>query len=114
MPCVKQKEAEAKMSEASTPPAKKRRWRKPPSQVTTDNVNNEVSSNNIQGSYYQPSDCLLPEMLSDVDLVCRLNEYHVPVESNCGRDELVKLFSKHVLPKPQRKRRRRGQLLVNK
>ena len=102
------------MSEMATPPTKKRRWRKPAIQITTDNVKNEESSNSILGSHDQPSDLLQPEMLSDVDLVCRLNEYHVPVDSNCSRDELVELFSKHVMPKPQRKRRRQGQSQVKK
>lgn len=102
------------MSEAATPPTKKRRWRKPVSLITTDNVKNEESGNSILGSHDQSSDFLHPEMLTDVDLVCRLNEYHVPVDSNCSRDELVELFSKHVMPKPQRKRRRQGQAQVKK
>lgn len=102
------------MSEGVTPPAKKRRWRKPPSEVTADNGNNEARDNTTLSNHNQTNDFLHPEMLSDVDLVCRLNQYHVPVDSHCSRDELVELFSKHVMPKPQRKRRRRGQLQVNK
>ena len=101
------------MTEAVTPPAKKRRWRKPPSAVTDNNINNEQECNKTAINSHL-SDFLHPETLSDVDLICRLNEYHVPVNSNCSRDELVELFSKHVMPKPQRKRRRQSQLQVNK
>ena len=97
------------VSEAAAPPAKKRRWRKPSSQVT-DSVNNEENCNKI----IQSNNLMHPEMLSEVDLVSRLNEYHVPMENNCSRDELVELFSKHVMPKPQRKRNRGEQLQVNK
>ena len=103
------------MTEA--PPAKKRRWRKPVSQdqrvTVADNGPNPTLNVNEQPSQ-PPSDFLHPEILSDVDLVCRLNEYHVPVDCNCSRDKLVELFSKHVMPKPQRKRKRRGQPPVNK
>ena len=106
------------MSEAATPPAKKRRWRKPPSQPIIDNKEQERSKTTINSedvnSSIQSNDFLHPDMLSDVDLVCRLNEYHVPVDSNYSRDELVELYSKHVMPKPQRKRRRQEQLQVNK
>lgn len=102
------------MSEAVTPPAKKRRWRKPANQIT-DNVNNvQERSKTLMNSYVLSRDFLHPEMLSDVDLVSRLNEHHVPVDRNCSRDELVELYSNHVMPKPQRKRKRRGQLQVNK
>ena len=97
-------------SDAAAPPAKKRRWRKPPSQVT-DIVNNEE---NCIKTTIQSNDLMDPEMLSEVDLVSRLNEYHVPMENNCGRDELVELYSKHVMPKPQRKRNRGGQLQISK
>jgi len=102
-------EKERTMTEAVTPPAKKRRWRKPPTPM-----NNEKECNQTAINTTQFSDFLHPETLTDVDLICRLNEYHVPVNSNCSRDELVKLFSKHVMPKPQRKRKKRGQLEVNK
>ena len=102
------------MSEAVTPPAKKRRWRKPANQ-TTDNVNNVLEcSKTIMNSNILSRDFLHPEMLSDVELVSRLNEHHVPVNTNCSRDELVELYCNHVMPKPQRKRKRRGQLQVNK
>ena len=102
------------MSEAATPPAKKRRWRKPANQIT-DNVNNVQECNKTTiNSNILSRDFLHPEMLSDVDLVSRLNEYHVPVDTNCSRDELVELYSNHVMPKPQRKRKKQGQLQVNK
>ena len=102
------------MSETVAPPAKKRRWRKPPSEII-DNVNNvqEYNKTTINCNVLS-RDFLHPEMLSDVDIVSRLNEYHVPVDGNYSRDELVELYSKHVMPKPQRKRKRRGELQVNK
>lgn len=100
------------MTEPVTPPPKKRRWRKPSSQ-STDNVNSEQECNKTAISS-QSNDVLHPEVLSDADLICRLNEYHVPVACDCSRDELVELFSKHVMPKPQRKRRRGHQCQVNK
>lgn len=99
------------MTEAATPPAKKRRWRKPPSHVDND-VKNERECNKVAITN-DLTNYLHPEMLSDADLVSKLNEYHVPVDSSYSRDQLVELFSKHVMPKPQRKRKR-GQYEVNK
>lgn len=106
------------MTEVVTPPpAKKRRWRKPPTPITTvDNVNHEQECRKaaVSGSN-DLSDYLHPEMLSDTDLVQRLSEYHVPMDANSSRDELLELYSKHVMPKPQRKRKRLGQQVqVNK
>jgi len=90
------------------PPVKKRRWRKPPSPVrvaapSTSSNNGSVSCG---GELAASIRLQQPELMGVDELVITLKDCHVPIDCNSSRQELIELFCKHVMPKPQRKRKR--------
>jgi len=87
------------------PPAKKRRWRKP-SNLAMPNNNGPASCGGEVAASTRLNNLLQPELMGVEELVSTLKDYHVPVDCNSSRQELIELFSKHVMPKPQRKRKR--------
>ena len=97
----------------AAPPAKKRRWRKPPSPVrvaapsTPSNSAPAPCGSEVVVSS-RLNNLLQPELMDVKELVTTLKDYHVPVDCNSSRQELIELFCKHVMPKPQRKRKKGG------
>jgi len=98
----------------AAPPAKKRRWRKPPSPVrivplSTSSNNGPLLGGGEVAANVRLNNLLQPELLSAGELISTLKDCHVPIDCNSSRQELITLFCKHVMPKPQRKRKRGGQ-----
>ena len=95
----------AEDSNEVAPPVKKRRWRKPPSPVRVA-APSTLSNNGSVSELVANIRLLQPELMGVEELVSTLKDCHVPIDCNSSRQELIELFCKHVMPKPQRKRKR--------